>query len=274
MMGGNSTDNTIYMFGIISANLLPLIGAIFFNWESNNLLFVYWIQNILFIIFYSGLVAFATQEPILNDRNHTPRAVSIPFISNRSGWAQLVEWLPPINYWNIQYITWPLLFGLSFWLISGTKIIDLSNPSPLTEGLNTPFRDYITVLTTAGSLEATLIAFLIFGMLFALICRDFFGQEQYKSFSAPSLAEIPIRIGLYWFITVFFIQFILILTHPFLYPFDQTAHTGLRVILIVLVMKILSEWSLIKIQQGNNPNKIVYWFSLFWQGPEIPEDDN
>jgi len=49
-----------------------------------------------------------------------------------------------------------------------------------------------------------------------------------------------------------------------LYPFDQTAHTGLRVILIVLVMKILSEWSLIKIQQGNNPNKIVYWFSLFF----------
>jgi hypothetical protein len=111
-------------------------------------------------------------------------------------------------------------------------------------------------------------------MFFALICRDFFGQEQYKSFSAPSLAEIPIRIGLYWFITVFFIQFMLILTHPIVSPFVQTAHTGLRVILIVLVMKILSEWSLVKIQRGNSPNKIVYWFSLFWQGPETPGNSN
>jgi len=269
-MGERNTGCIIIIF----INLFPFIGNILFNWKADNLLFVYWIQNILLIIFYSGLVAFAAQEPVLNDRNHTPRAVPIPFISNRSGWVQLVKWLPPINYWNIQYITWPLLFGLLFWLISGTKIIDMSHPNPLTEGKDTPFREHITVLTTADSFEAILIAFLIFGMLFILICREFFGKEQYKSFSAPSLAEIPIRIGLYWFITAFFIQFMLILTHPIISAFDQTAYTGLRVTIILLVMKILSEWSLIKIQRDNKPNKIVNWFSLFWQGPEDPDNGN
>jgi len=79
----------------------------------------------------------------------------------------------------------------------------------------------------------------------------FFGQEQYKSFSALSLLRSQSELDSIGLLLCFYTIHTDI-DPSILYPFDQTAHTGLRVILIVLVMKILSEWSLIKIQQGNN----------------------
>lgn len=268
------SDNMIAS-SIIFINILPLVGIPLFNWEANNLMFVYWMQNLLLIVLYSGLIAFAAQEPTPDTRDYTPRAVPIPFISNRSGWLNISKRLPPINYWNIQYITWSLLFGLAFWIVAGTIFIDLTNPNPVIEGgrFNTPLRDYTDVVTTAASVEAIIVAFVIFGMLCALICRSFFGQKQYDYFSAPDLAEIPIRIGFYWFIVVIVSQFILILTFPIVSVINSRTYAGFSVLVLFLLMKVLVEWSLFRIQDGDKPSRVVYLLTLFWPGPGGPNNN-
>ncbi len=49
-------------------------------------------------------------------------------------------------------------------------------------------------------------------------------------------------------------------------------YSGFRVVALFLTMKVLLEWELITIQRGENPSKIVYWFTLFWSGPQKPDD--
>jgi len=50
MMGENSIDDTVTILGIISINLLPLLGIIFFSWETDNLLFV--LLDTEYIVYY------------------------------------------------------------------------------------------------------------------------------------------------------------------------------------------------------------------------------
>lgn len=270
MRRGN-LDGVPTVLYITIVNILPISGIYFFSWSYSELMFVYLIENILLITLYSVLIAFAAREPRTTD--FSPRAVPIPFVSDRSGWTRIVRWLPPINYWNIQFITWPLLFGLAFWQVVGTLFVDISDLNFTIEGgPDTPIGDYVTVLTTAASFEAIVVALLIFAMSCTLICREFFGQEQYEDFSAPGLAEIPIRIGLYWFITMIFVHIVVILSYPITFVFNLTNYAGFRVIAIFLTMKILVDWSLIKVQRGDKPEKVVYWFTFFWSGPESDKD--
>ncbi|WP_368085937.1 DUF6498-containing protein [Haladaptatus cibarius] len=95
-MNGRNPGNLPSVLCIVLVNLLLIPFATIFDWENGELLFVYLIQNILVIVLYSGFIAFATKEPRLNE--YSPRAVLIPFVSTRSGWTQIVNWLPPINY--------------------------------------------------------------------------------------------------------------------------------------------------------------------------------
>lgn len=252
-------------------NVLPLSGIFTFSWSRGELMFVYVVQNVLLIMLYSVLVSFATREPKL-DKN-TPRAVPIPFISNRSGWTQIAKWLPPVSYWNLQFIIWPLVFSLVFWQIVGVLLVDMSDLNFIIEGgPDTPAGDYITVITAAASVEAIMIAVLIFGMMCALVSRKFLDQEQYKHFSAPELAEIPIRVGLYWFVSLIFVHLVVILSYPFISIIGLPDYMEFRVVGIFLILKILADLSVLNILEGKEPEKIVYWFTFFWSGSRIDGD--
>ncbi|POG54222.1 hypothetical protein AUR65_016335 [Haloferax marisrubri] len=134
-------------------------------------------------------------------------------------------------------------------------------------GPDTPAGDYIAVVTAAASVEAIMIAVLIVGMMCALVSRKFLGQEQYKHFSAPELAEIPIRVGLYWFVSLIFVHLVVILSYPLISIIGLPDYMKFRVVGIFLILKTLADLSVLNILEGGEPEKkIVYWFTFFWSG--------
>ncbi|KTG08385.1 hypothetical protein AUR64_19330 [Haloprofundus marisrubri] len=266
------TDGTTTLLYLILINLLPIGGLFVFDWNADNLLFAYFVQNGLLVVLYSSLVPFATQEPELDE--YSPRAVPIPFISARSGWRRIVGWLPPINYWNVQFVLWPLSLGLAFWQVSGTVLLDLSTLSIPERGggHGIPLGQYLDAVAAAGSFEVAMVAVLTSGLACTVISRDFFGQERYARFSAPELAEIPLRIGLYWFVTTVLASAVVVLTSPLASIFDHSSYAEFRVVLLFVTMTLLLERGLVSVQRGNEPGRVVYWVALFWSGPKNSDD--
>jgi len=266
MTNGSSSDDRSTLLWLMASNLVPLCGLVFFDWRADETLLVYWIGVTTTIVFYSGLVLFAGREPTLDGRDRGVRAVPVPGISSRSGWVQPVEWLPPINYWNVQFVLWPLLLGMLFWLPSGTIFIDFLNPDPiLVRG--SPVDDYIGVVSAAASVETVAAGLGVAALQAISEAWEFVSRRQYEAVSALDLAEIPSRIGLYWFTATICTFVILILTWPFVGRFDPTTITEARVLVCFLGLKLTLDWSLVQIRRGNGPSRLLQWLTLGWTGP-------
>ena len=261
-----SSDEKSTLLWLVAGNLLPLLGLGFFDWRADETLLVYWIEITATIALYSGFVLFGAREPTIDGRERGPRAIPIPGVSSRSGWIQPVGWLPPINYWNVQFVLWPLALGMLFWLPSGTIFIDLLNPDPiLVRG--SPVDDYIGVVSTAASVETVAVGLGV--AVFQAISggREFVSRRQYEAVSGLDMAEIPPRIGLYWLTATICTFTILILTWPFVGGFDPTTVTEARVLGCFLGLKLNLDWSLVQIRRRNEPSRLLRWLTLGWTGP-------
>ncbi len=184
-------------------------------------------------------------------------------MSSRTGSLRLVKWLPPINRQNTPHATGALLFGLAAWFASGIRLLDFVTTETALSSRG-PFSEAIEVIGYAYSPKALGLAMLLIGV--QLLLGYQFLSQSYEGVSAPMLAEIPCRIGIYWFLVTVFMQFVLLITGPLGGELTPTRFTELRVLTLFITAKLTMEWALVQIRQQNNPGRITRWLM-----PQCPE---
>ncbi|WP_222920252.1 DUF6498-containing protein [Natrinema sp. SYSU A 869] len=259
-----STGRTAFI-PVLVGNLLPLSGIVFLEWEPAQVLFVYWIEIGLFVVLYSGLVLFAEREPRPDERNVSPPTVSIPFLDISSDPIQLFDRLPPIYPRNVRYAIGLLVWGMVFWWCLALMMIVLPSHETLelsSSGEGVPIGDVISVVAAAFSP-------LVFGNVIVLLVsqlvtirREFFGQQTYTRLSAPMIAEIPVRVIVFWFLLAIFAQLVFpLLLWPLYAAFDTVRVTEIAICALVISGKLTVEWSTFRSRWVAKSDGIARWFS-------------
>ena len=232
---------------VLVGNLLPLSGIAFLQWEPAQVLFVYWIEIGFFIALYSGLVLFAERDPRPDDRNINPPTVSIPFLDTPSGPIRPFDRLPSIYPRNVRYATGLLLWGIVFWWCLAVVMIVVPSNGSLElsySGEGVPIGDVISVIAAAFSPFVLGNAVVLLVSQLVTIRREFFGQQTYTRLSAPMIAEIPVRVIVFWFLLAIFAQLVFpLLLWPLYAAFDTIRVTEIAVSALVIFGKLTVEWS-------------------------------
>lgn len=259
-----SSDRATFL-PVLIGNLLPLAGIAFLGWESTQVLFVYWIEIGLFVVAYSGLALFAEREARPDERNISPPTVSLPFFDTRSDPRQPFDRLPPIYPRNVRYAIGLLVWGMVFWWCLALMMIVLPSHETLelsSSGKGVPLREVVSVVATAFSP-------LVFGNSIGLLVsqlvtirREFFGQQTYTRLSAPMIAEIPVRVIVFWFLLAVFAQLVFpLLLWPLYAVFDTMRVTEIGISALVIFGKLTLEWSTFQARWVAKSDGIARWFT-------------
>ena len=240
---------------LLAANLLPLAAIPFRGWRAYEVLFVYWIEIGLCIALYYALALFAQRdpEPDRTGRLH-PDPASFP---RRSGSIRPIERLPPVRYRNVRYVPETLVMALGFWFFCGVLFVDVPNPalSSVSQG---PLREYPAVIAAAATVEGLALAALLFGVRL-VVGRGYFGHRQYERFSPSILADIPLRIVLFWFLLLVALQGVLFVRSLFAGALDPTATQRLA-IAVVVASKLAIDRSLVRARYRTERSRFSRWF--------------
>lgn len=264
-VGLQSSDRATFI-PVIIANLLPLAGIALLGWQPEEILFVYWLEIGSFVVLYSGLLLFAKREPKPDDRTITPPTFSIPLLNTQSGPIRPFESMPPIYRRNVRYTLGLLVWGLVFWWCLAILMIVLPSHGSLelsssNEGV--PLRDVISVVAAAFSPVILLNALLLVVSQLVTVRREFFGRQAYERLSAPMIAEIPVRLILFWFLLTIFAQLVFpLLLWPLYATFDTRSVTGIGISALVIFGKLTIEWSTFRARRLEKSNGIARWFTL------------
>ncbi|WP_408956819.1 DUF6498-containing protein [Natrinema sp. 74] len=267
---GNSYARTTLLL-IFVANLLPFLGLEVLDWRLPQALYVYWIEIGLFTFFYAVLVLFAQKAPRPDERMIDLVTVRVPFVTSRSGPFQPVNWLPPIYSLNVQYAAGFFLFGLFFWLFSGDLFFVHSDPGfhyNTAESSGVPIDQNLHAIKRHFTIEALGLAVFLFGIRFLVVCREFFSNRRCERFSAPMIAEIPFRIGLFWcFLEVFTTISLPVVVLPLLRDYGIATVTKIWVVTVVLFGKFTMEWASFQAGRPASPDGLIHWLT-----PEVISD--
>ena len=71
-MKKNKLKITISLASLLGANIVPLIGVLFFNWDAGVVVLLYWLENVV-IGFYNILriVFLRVENPVKTNNYHT-----------------------------------------------------------------------------------------------------------------------------------------------------------------------------------------------------------
>lgn len=263
-IGSPLSDRTTFL-PVLIGNLLPLAGIAFLEWEAAQVLFVYWIEIGIFVVLYSGLVLFAEREPRPDDRNINPPTISIPFLDLRSGPRQPFNRLPPIYPRNVRYALGLFAWGIVFWWCLALLMIVLPSQATLelsSSGEGVPIGDVIAVVVAAFSPYVLGNAVVLLVSQLLTIRRAFFGQRTYKRLSAPMIAEIPVRVIVFWFLLAIFAQLVFpLLLWPLYAMFDTIRVTEIAISALVIFGKLTVEWSTFRARWVAKSDGIARWFT-------------
>ncbi|MDS0475885.1 DUF6498-containing protein [Natrinema sp. 1APR25-10V2] len=253
-MATGSGDDRAAFVPILVGNLLPLAGIAFLGWRLPFVLFVYWVEIGLLVVTYSGLALFVRRKPRTERRSITPPSISVPFLNTRSGTIRPFERLPPIYRRNVPYAIGLLGWGLGlWWCLSFLMIVQPSQGTPLVwsseEGI---FLESIVAIVSPALLITTMF---LFASQLVQIRREFLGEQRYERLSAPMIAEIPIRVIVFWFLLTVFAQLIYpILLWPLFALFDSRTVTELGISSLVVAGNVTIEWSTLKARRLEEPD--------------------
>lgn len=270
--GNRQLDERMTVVLVFVTNLLPIAGLLLLNWRLPEALFAYWVDIALFTVLYTGLVLFAQQEPQSDKRTIELPAIPVPFVTGRSGSVRPIERLPPIFPRNVSYAVGILPFGLFFWFFTASLLFAYSDPDFRYDTAGTPgipIEQQLSVITDAFTLEGLVVAAVLFGVRLVTVRRAFFGRRRYERVSAPTVAEIPFRIGIVWVLlvamTAVTLPFVIL---PLLEGYGTAAVTEVWVATVAIVGKTLMEWAALHAHRPRKPDGLVRWLT-----PEELDED-
>lgn len=222
MTTGKKTSNAF----LIAANLVPLIGVLFFGWDGKGIIVIYILETVIIGIL-NALKMLAVY--LLNGTKNGVKEKS-EFTQGVSGWGLIPFFLFHYNFFI--FVQSVLFFAFSS--IWGPH----NGPEPFNVIAN--FRLYLNgdTLLALGSL---LIANL------AYVADDFIFSEKYKTASMESLMMAPYK-------RIFLQQFLVILGG---FIFMLTGGISLVMALFV-VLKIIADY--VSANYGKNP-KVTHWIT-------------
>lgn len=268
MATGLRSDDRAAFVPILVGNLLPLTGIALLGWRPSAVLFVYWLEIGLLVIAYSGLALFAHREPRTESRAITPPSISVPLLNTCSGKIQLFERLPPIYRRNVPNAVGLLCWGLGFWFcLSFLMIVHPSQGTPI--GWSSEGGILLESIVAIASPTLLITTMVLFASQLVTIRREFVDEQRYEQLSAPMIAEIPIRVILFWFLLTLFAQLVYpVLLWPLFALFDSRTVTELGISLLVIAGNSTIEWSTVKARRLEDPDGFAGWFA-----PEGPQSE-
>jgi hypothetical protein len=143
---------------LVSANLVPLVGALFFAWDVRTILIMYWLEN--------GIVGALNIVRILAARGSGGTLKLGP--KSRAGLAA---------FFTAHY-------GI-FWVVHGAFVMVLTNPG----GLAGSFRTPVDVVAADQQILLGALALLVSHL--ASLLLNFFGRGEYERVSPASQMFLP-----------------------------------------------------------------------------------
>lgn len=250
---------------VFAANLLPLAGALVFEWPIHRALFVYWVEIGATLLLYFGVVLFAQREsnPDRKGGGSYPGPIAFP---RRSGSIRPVPGLPAIRYQNVRYVPAAFVTVALVWAVSSRMFLEYPN-ADIT--LNSrAFGEYVAYLTAAYSAEGLVMAIVLFGVQLAFVSRDFFGRRLVDRYSAAMLMEIPCRIALFWFAVLVALTPVSLLVVAS--EADPAIASGF-VAVVVVGSKLAVDRALLRVRHRDDPGSFA---SLFAPNECEPETES
>ena len=203
-----SGESTIGFLPILAANLLPLGGILFLDWDPGTLALVYCVEILLSVLLAGAKATFAQRPPASADGGVL--SVGSTALTERRGSVDLLEWLPPVYPRNLPFafgvfggVAWTAIFLFAF--LSGflDPLVALGEPA---------------VLASIAALVAAQVG---------NIAQRYVGRKQYETASPYAVVDTPLRQA---FVLVFVLAVV--------------AGAGPTAVLVVIVLgKIAIEWA-------------------------------
>ncbi|WP_424009212.1 DUF6498-containing protein [Haloferax denitrificans] len=210
---------------VLSANLLPLAGVLWFDWDPETLLAVY-VLELLLLFPLSGVKALFAGRPPTSSRDGGVLSLSESDLVDKRGGVTLHDRLPPVYPRNVPFATA---------VVSGGAWVGVFLLAPLSE--------VVSVLDVLARPEAVVsVAALVVGQI-GETAATFLRGDRYAERSPYALVEIPARQAM--FLACFL--FVVVLG-------------GATVALAGFVLvKLLFEWSGFRAEQGGG--RLTNWLS-------------
>ncbi|AKU09404.1 DUF6498-containing protein [Haloferax gibbonsii] len=211
---------------VLSANLLPLAGVLWFGWNPGTLLAVY-VLELLFLFPLSGVKALFAGRPPTSSREDGVFSLSDNDLVDKRGSVTVHDRLPPVYPRNVPFAT--AVVGGGAWV--GVFLL-------------APLSEVVSVLDVLARPEAVVsVAALVVGQV-GETAAEFLRRDRYAERSPYALVEIPARQAM--FLACFL--FVVILG-------------GATVALAGFVfVKLLFEWSGFRAEQGGG-GRLTSWLS-------------
>ncbi len=121
-------DRTAFV-AVLFANLLPLPGLVWLEWEPTVLVFVYGLEVLLSLLLASVKALFAQRRPP-SDRESGVLTLSDSRLAEKRGSVQPVAWLPPIFLRNVPFALAVLYVTPLYGLFFGLFLLEIADVGP------------------------------------------------------------------------------------------------------------------------------------------------
>ncbi|QIB74863.1 hypothetical protein GL213_06155 [Halogeometricum borinquense] len=247
---GDSLPPAFGFLPVLVANLPPLIGVLWLDWDPETLVAVYALELQLLFLLAGAKALFAGQPPV-SDRESGVISVSSNDLVAKRGSVSVHEFLPPIYPRNVPFVAAVIYGGAWFGLFIS---FSLSEVIAVSDVIRHP-----AVLSS--------VAVLLIGQL-GETGYSYIRSGRYADVSPYSVVEIPARQGFFLMVVLFIV--------PFVAPVTSAAGTTLALVGFVFA-KLLFEWSGFRAERDGG-GRLTSWLS----GPDsdsalepldVPDDD-
>lgn len=198
---------------ILLANLLPLVGVVWLEWDPATLVLIYGLEVLFSLLLASVKALFAGRPPPAEREGIL--STSGAFLTGKRGSFRPVEWLPPIYPRNAPFALGALVVCTLYGVFFGGLVFVAF------EGL-----DELSVSAVALSVLALVVGQLV------ETGREYLGNRQYERVSAYAVIETPARQ-----------LFVLLFALAFVGLAAGLTVGGPAVLVVVVCVKLLVEWS-------------------------------
>ncbi|KTG11508.1 DUF6498-containing protein, partial [Haloferax profundi] len=223
---GDAPQTALGFLPVLAANVLPLVGVVWFGWNPETLVTVYAFE-LLILLPLAGVKALFAGKPPASDRESGVFSVSESDLVSKRGSVIVHDRLPPIYPRNVPFAAAVVAGGVwvGFFVLA-------------------PVSEVVAILGILGRPEALLsVVALVVGQVVETT-HTYFRSGRYAELSPYAVVEIPARQG-------FFLAL-------FLFVVSVAGVTS--VLVAFVVVKVFVEWSGLRAERGGG-GRLTGWLS-------------
>ena len=223
---GDAPQTAFDFLPVLAANVLPLVGVVWFGWDPETLVAVYALE-LLVLLPLAGVKALFAGKPPASDRESGVFSVSESDLVDKRGSVTVHDRLPPVYPRNVPFAGAVVAGGVwvGFFVLA-------------------PVSEVVAVLGVLGRPEVLLsVVGLVVGQVVETV-HTYFRSGRYTELSPYAVVEMPARQG-------FFLAFFL---------FIVSVAGATSVLVVFVVVKVLFEWSGLRVERGGR-GRLTGWLS-------------